>query len=352
VSIRPFRIAVPQTDLDDLADRLARTRWPDQPPEAGWEYGIPAGYLRGLAEYWRTGYDWRTQEARLNELPQFTTEIDGQNVHFVHVRSPDPHALPLILTHSWPGSIVEFLDVIGPLADTFHVVVPSIPGFGFTGPTHRTGWTMARVALAWAELMRRLGYHRYVAHGGDFGAMITRELGIVDREHVAAVHVTHIFSASARDHVSERYRSELSGYAKLQATRPHSLAYGLTDSPVGQLAWIAERFKDWTDSKDVPEDAVDRDALLTNVMLYWLTGTAGSSARYYKDSAGWPEQPSTVPTNVAVFPHDIAIPVREVAERTHNIVRWTEFDRGGHFAAMEEPDLIVEDLLESFEPYR
>ncbi len=378
--ITPFRIDVPQADLDDLAQRLERTRWPDEPPGIGWSHGIPVGYLRELAEYWRSDYDWRAQEARLNAFPQFTTELDGHNVHFLHVRSPEPNALPLVLTHGWPGSVVEFLDVIGPLsdprahggdpADAFHVVVPSSPGFGLSGPTRETGWTVARVAKAWAELMRRLGYDRYVAHGGDFGAMVSRELGLAHPGHVAALHLTYLPSAGASAENADfsveaekrsveagyRYQYELGGYAMIQATRPLLVAYGLTDSPVFQLAWIADGFKEWTDSTDVPEDAVDRDALLTNVMLYWLTRTAGSSARYYKEGTstpwGEPEPPSPVPTAVAVFPHDIAVPIRRLAERNHNIVRWTEFDRGGHFAAMEEPDLLTGDLRESFRSYR
>lgn len=377
--IRPSRIAIPQADLDDLHARLAATRWPDEPAGIDWSFGIPVSYMRELTEYWRTGYDWRAQEARLNEFPQFTTDIDGQTVHFIHVRSPEPDALPLILTHGWPGSIVEFLELIGPLsdprthggdpADAFHVVVPSIPGFGLSEPTRETGWTVARVADAWAELMRRLGYDRYVAHGGDYGALASGALGLADQEHVAALHVTQIFSASvtAEDadlsveaerrsvEAGQRYDYELGGYAAIQSTRPQLIAYGLTDSPVFQLAWIADGFKQWTDSAEVPEDAVDRDALLTNVMLYWLTGTAGSSARYYKEGMetwGEPEPPSPVPTAVAVFPHDIAIPVRRLAERDHNIVRWTEFDRGGHFAAMEEPDLLLDDLRVSFRNFR
>jgi pimeloyl-ACP methyl ester carboxylesterase len=378
-SIRPFKLDVSRADLDDLRDRLHRTRWPDEPAGVGWSHGIPVGYLRELAAYWATTYDWRKQEARLNAFPQFTTELDGHRVHFVHVRSPEPDALPLVLTHGWPGSIVEFLEVIGPLADprahggdpadAFHVVVPSPPGFGLSGPTRETGWTVARVADAWAELMRRLGYDRYVAHGGDFGALTSRALGLAHPEQVAAVHLTQVFDASATAENADlsveaekrsveagyRYEYELGGYAAIQATRPQLIAYGLTDSPVFQLAWIADGFKQWTDSTDVPEDAVDRDALLTNVMLYWLTGTAGSSARYYKEGTetwGEPEPPSPVPTAVAVFPHDIAIPVRRLAERNHNIVRWTEFDRGGHFAAMEEPDLLIGDLREAFRDYR
>lgn len=377
--ITPFRIDIPQADLDDLARRLGNTRWPEEPPGVGWSNGIPVAYLRELAEYWRTRYDWRAQERKLNSLPQFTTEIDGHRVHFLHVRSPEPDALPLVLTHGWPGSIVEFLDVLDPLADprahggnpadAFHLVVPSPPGFTLSGPTREAGWSVTRVAKAWAELMRRLDYSRYVAHGGDFGSLISRELGRIDSEHVVALHLTSLPSASAKSENADlsiesekrsiekgyRYNYELSGYAWIQSTKPQLIAYGLTDSPVTQLAWIADGFKAWTDSTDVPEDAVDRDALLTNVMLYWLTGTAGSSARYYKEGVeawGEPEPESQVPTAVAVFPHDIALPIRKLAERNNNIVRWTEFDRGGHFAAMEEPDLVIGDLREFFRDYR
>ena len=249
-------------------------------------------------------------------------------------------------------------------------MIPSPPGFGLSGSTRETGWTVGRVARAWAELMRRLGYDRYVAHGGDFGALTSRALGRADPRQVAAVHLTQVFDASATAETADfsvdaekrsveagyRYEYELGGYAAIQSTRPQLIAYGLTDSPVFQLAWIADGFKLWTDSTDVPEDAVDRDALLTNVMLYWLTGTAGSSARYYKEGTetawGEPEPPSPVPTAVAAFPHDIAVPIRRLAERNLNIVRWTEFDRGGHFAALEEPDLLIGDLRESFRPYR
>ncbi len=379
--IRPFRIGIPQADLDDLAARLRLTRWPDDPAGADWSYGIPVGYMRELTEYWRDEYDWRAQEAKLNAFPQFSTEIDGYDVHFLHVRSAEPDALPIILTHGWPGSIVEFIELIGPLtnpqahggdrADALHVVIPSIPGFGFPGPTSEIGWSIPRVAKVWAELMHRLGYERYAAHGGDNGSPISRELGLIDQDHVVALHLTAIFSAVARPKTADltvdgekrsleaayRYKFDLGGYAALQSTRPQSIAYGLTDSPVGQLAWIAERFKEWTDSTNAPEDAVDRDAMLTNVMIYWLNRTAGSSARYYKEGTkvrgfGAPEPPSPVPTAVAVFPKDLAIPVRRLAEATHNIVRWTEFDRGGHFPALEQPALLLADLREAMRPYR
>src|SRR5579863_6493602 len=377
--ISPYRIDISQSALDDLRDRLGRTRWPDELPGVGWDLGVPLDYLKGLAEYWATTYDWRGQEAALNEFAQFTTVIDDQNVHFLHVRSPEPRALPLLITHGWPGSIAEFLDIISPLvdpaahggdpADAFHVIAPSIPGFGFSGPTHESGWNTVRVAHAWAELMRRLGYERYGAQGGDTGALVSPELGRIDSEHVVGVHVNNLVtfpsgqpdelndlsdSDQKRLELMQRWQSELSGYAILQSTRPQTLAYALTDSPVGQLAWIVEKFKDWTDpAAELPEDAVDRDQLLTDVSVYWLTATAGSSANiYYEGARSWGQtsEPSTVPTAVAVFPMDVTI--RPIAEREHNIVRWSEFDRGGHFAAMEAPDLLIDDMREFFRPLR
>jgi pimeloyl-ACP methyl ester carboxylesterase len=382
-TIRPFRIDVPQADLDDLRDRLRRTRWPDELPGVGWSRGVPLAYLKELAGYWADGYDWRKQEARLNEHPQFTTTIDGANVHFLHVRSREPHALPLLLTHGWPGSIVEFLNAIGPLtdprahggdpADAFHLVIPSIPGYGLSGPTREPGWTTGRVARAWAELMARLDYQRYGAQGGDWGAFVSPELGRVDPDHVIGVHVNAAtlgfiplgpvdpeelasFTDAEKQRL-ERLNSSTAGpgngYFEVQAHRPQTLAYALTDSPVGQLAWIVERFKEWTHDADVPEDAVDRDQLLTNVMLYWLTGTANSSGRMYYENmhAGFsPQPPATTPTGVAVFAEDYAI--RRYGERGNNIVHWSEFDRGGHFAAMEVPDLLVGDVRSFFRGLR
>jgi epoxide hydrolase len=380
--IRPFRIDVPQADLDDLNDRLSRARLPDELPGVGWNRGVPLGYLRDLAEYWRTVYDWRGHEAELNGFPQFSTTVDGQNIHFLHVRSPEPDALPLIVTHGWPGSVVEFLDVIGPLtdphahggdpADAFHLMVPSIPGFGFSGPTRETGWTERRIAAAFAELMRRLGYERYGVQGGDVGAGISPDLGRVAPGRVVGVHVNAAtvgfmpfpplgdeemeqLTDPEKDRVRriEEFMSEGFGYAQIQSTRPQTLAYGLTDSPVGQLAWIAEKFKEWTHPSDgPPETAIDRDRLLTNATIYWLTATAGSSAQIYYEGAQagqWP-QPSGVPTGVAVFAEDIA--VRRYAEQANNIVHWSEFDRGGHFAAMEAPDLLVGDVREFFRGLR
>ncbi|MFC7330906.1 epoxide hydrolase family protein [Marinactinospora rubrisoli] len=384
-TIRPFRINVPDHDLRDLRDRLARTRWPDEVPGLGWAHGAPLGYIRDLAEYWRTGYDWRGQEARLNAFPQFTTEIDGQNVHFLHVRSPEPDALPLLMTHGWPSSVVEYLDVIGPLTDprshgadpahAFHLVIPSLPGYGLSGPTREVGWGSRRIARAWTELMRRLGYGRYGAQGSDWGTWISRELGIMDTGRVVGVHTNGMITfpigaPGEMDGLSETdqerlafgeyYMSELYGYKKIQSDRPQALAFALADSPVGQLAWIASVFKEWTDCADAPEEAIDRDRLLTNVMLYWLTNTAGSAARSFVETPDTAAEAdleadvprSEVPTGVAVFPKGILRPIRRFAERDTNIVHWTEFDRGGTFAAMEQPGLFVQDVRAFFATVR
>ena len=380
--MRPFQIDIPEADLDDLRRRLADTRWPDELPGVGWDRGVPLAYLRDLAGYWRTGFDWRAAEARLNRYPQYRTEIDGAIVHLLHVRSPEPDAVPLLLTHGWPGSVAEFLDVIGPLtdprahggdpADAFHLVIPSIPGYGFSGPLTEAGWDVPRIATAWAELMRRLGYHRYGAQGGDAGSPISLALATMFPEQVIGVHVNMLMTFPSGDPADlvglsdgdlgrlgalSRFDSELSGYMRLQQTRPQTLAYALNDSPVGQLAWIVERFQEWTGTGKVPEDVVDRDQLLTNVTIYWLTATAGSSAQFYYEGAaavraaasGAKPPPVTVPVGVAVFPHDIFLPVRRLAERDlPTITHWTEFDVGGHFAAMEQPRLFVGDVRAFF----
>jgi pimeloyl-ACP methyl ester carboxylesterase len=353
--IEPYRIDVPQADLDDLRRRLAATRWPDELPGAGWDYGIPLQRMQELAARWRDGYDWRRHEATLNELPQFVTEIDGQPVHFVHVRSADPGALPLILTHGWPGSYLDFLDVIEPLSRDFHLVVPSIPGFGFAGPTRERGWDQRRVARAWAELMRRLGYDRYGAQGGDWGSGISRLLGDLDAEHVVGVHVNFLptppvdgvpldAADRARLERTVAFARQRPGYQVLQATRPQTISYALTDSPVGQLAWIAEKFAEWTD----PATAVDDDRILTGVSLYWLTRTAGSAARLTRESGPGGPLICRVPLGVAVFPHDIVLSVRPLVEHAYTVTHWSEFDRGGHFPAIEVPDLFAGDVREFF----
>jgi len=384
--MRPFRIEIPQADLDDLRDRLTRTRWPDELPDVGWDRGVPLAYLKELAEYWRTEYDWRAAEAKLNQYPQFITEIDGAKVHFLHVRSPEPDALPLLVTHGWPGSVAEFLDVIEPLTnprafggrpeDAFHLVIPSIPGYGFSRPLPSTGWDVPRIAGAWAELMDRLGYQRYAAQGGDAGSVISLVLGAMQPERVVGIHVNMLMTFPSGDPAEladlaedeqsrlgllAKFNDDLSGYMKVQATRPQTIAYALTDSPVGQLAWIVERFREWTDSAKVPEDAVDRDHMLTIASIYWLTATAGSSAQFYYEGAegvrqaasGAPPPPIPAPIGVAVFPRDIFQPLRRFAERDYSTIRrWTEFDRGGHFAAMEQPELLVDDVRAFFQPLR
>jgi pimeloyl-ACP methyl ester carboxylesterase len=383
--IRPFRIEVPQAELDDLRERLARTRWPDELPGAGWSRGVPLGYLKDLAGYWANGFDWRGQEAKLNELPQFTTEIDGQNVHFLHVRSPEPGVLPLIVCHGYPGSVVEFMNIIGPLTDpatyggdavdAFHVVAPSLPGFGFSTPVKESGWEMARTARAFAELMRRLGYERYGAQGGDVGSGIIGMLAGFDRDRVVGVHTNsdplavmgaldylpegaaRLASLSEEDRVAveqtKAISEEGSGYLKLQSNRPQTIAYSLTDSPVGQLAWIVENFKEWTDeTAESPEDAVDLDQLLTNVSVYWFTGTGASAARFLYETGHSTEwgAPGTAPQGWALF---AARPfVRQMMDPRHEIAHWSEFDRGGHFAAMETPELLVGDVREFFRTLR
>ncbi|MEV4712638.1 epoxide hydrolase family protein [Micromonospora sp. NPDC049374] len=379
--ITPFRIDIDQARLDDLRERLERTIWPAPLPGDGWDTGVPTGWLRELAEHWRTGYDWRTAEAQLNAYPQFTTVIDGQRIHFLHVRSPEPDALPLVLTHGWPGSVVEFLDLIGPLTDpaahggdrndAFHLVIPSLPGFGFSGPVADAGWDTDRIARAWAELMRRLGYHRYGAHGGDMGAAVSPQLGRIAPERVAGVHVNgtpglppfplsdeelSTLSELERDRVRriEAFMREEFGYVAIQSTRPQTLAYGLTDSPVGQLAWLMDKFREWTHPREtLPEKIIDRDRLLTNAMIYWLTGTAGSAGYvgYAQESAwGARKENSGVPTAVIVFAHDVGI--RRYAETENTITRWVDVDRGGHFAALEEPELLTDDLRTFFRDLR
>lgn len=375
--IRPFRIEIPQADVDDLRDRLARTRWAPELPGTGWERGVPTGYLRDLAVYWAEKYDWRAHEAAINAHRQFTTTIDGVDLHFLHVRSAVPDATPLLLLHGWPGSIVEFLDVIGPLtdpvahggdpADAFHVVIPSLPGYGFSGPLPAAGWTDGRAAAALAELMDRLGYDRYGVQGGDVSAFIAPLIGRAAPDRVIGVHLNALVTFPTGDPadmaaLTEAERERLgrmkdwqdrsSAYMQIQGTRPQTIAHALHDSPAGQLAWIVEKFQEWTDpAADLPEDAVDRDRILTDVSLYWYTGTAGSAAHTYferfNDPSMWaPRERSSVPTAVAVFPTDFAI--RKFADTTHTIVRWTEFDRGGHFPALEVPGLLVEDLREFF----
>ena len=385
--IHPFHIAIPDPDVEDLHERLSRTRRPNALPGVGWERGVPADYLEQLLAYWRDDYDWRAHERQLNAFAQYVTTIDGQPIHFLHVRSPEPDALPLIVTHGYPSSVVEFTHVIGPLsdprahggdpADAFHLVLPSVPGFGFSSPLREPGWQLARTARAWVELMRRLGYERYVAQGGDIGAGVTGMLGALDPQAVLATHVNsdplgtaliadrlgiHLeaFAASGlsgderqRVEFLARYAAEGKGYLQLQSTRPQGIAYALTDSPVAQLVWIAEKFKEWTDpAAELPEDAVDRDQLLTNVSLYWFTRTGASAANFLYEAAHSSEwlAPSGTPQGWAVFAADAIM--RRLLDPEQQVEHWSQFDRGGHFAAMEAPELLVEDVRAYFRRFR
>ena len=376
--IKPYRIDVPEAEVEDLHRRLAVTRWPDVLAGAGWSYGVPLEYVKGLAEHWATQYDWRNWEAQLNALPQFRTVIDDQDIHFVHLRSKEPDALPLLLTHGWPGSVVELMKIIEPLADparfggspadAFHVVAPSIPGYGFSGPTHEVGWDVKRIAAAFSELMTRLGYSRYGTQGGDWGSVISRQLGLVHPEQVLGSHFNTLAATPSGDpeemrlltdrersflERGQRFQQQGSAYYMIQGSRPQTLAYGLTDSPAGLLAWISEKFSEWAD----PASVIDRDQMLTNISAYWFTATVNSAARLYaefgRSGSGWGKvEPSNVPTGVAQFPYEIFPPIRRFAERSNNIVHWTEFEQGGHFAAMEQPELLIGDVRAFFRVVR
>ncbi|RZQ59306.1 epoxide hydrolase family protein [Amycolatopsis suaedae] len=385
--IRPFRIEIPQAEVDGLRARLAGTRWPAA-VGTGWSRGVPLDYLRGLAGYWGGEFDWREQEAKLNELPQFTTEIDGQTIHFVHVRSAEPDAVPLLLTHGWPGSFVDFLRVIGPLtdpaahggdpADAFHVVIPSLPGFGFSTPVSGEGWgNLFRVAAAFAELMSRLGYERFAAQGGDVGAGVSGMLPMVAPGRVLGVHLNgpapapfgpplelDALSGADRERAErfEQWRETGMGYLHLQATRPQTLSYGLSDSPAMQLAWIVEKFAEWTDpAATLPEDAVDIDQLLTAVSIYWFTGSGASSAHFtyegmrafrefVRQAGGNPTGGVAAPTGVAVFAADHSI--KPLVDPANEITHWTEHQTGGHFPAMESPEDLVNDIRSFFSTLR
>jgi pimeloyl-ACP methyl ester carboxylesterase len=378
MDIENFRIDIPQADLDDLDARLAATRWPTDMSGVGWERGVPVGYLRDLAGYWRTGHDWRAQEAWLNTFPQYTTTVDGQRLHFVHVRSANPDALPLLVTHGWPSSFVELLDLVPLLTDEFHLVFPSLPGFGFSTPMREPGWgNLFRVASAFAAVMGELGYERFGAHGGDIGAGVTGMLPMVAPGRVVATHITgpgpFPFGPplptgglsdvdKARAERFNTFQEEGLGYLHLQATRPSTLAFALNDSPAGQLAWIAEKFAAWTDpAKPLPQDAVDVDRLLTNVSVYWFTGSGASSAQFgyegmqaFKafvgETGAAPLNAGGVPLGVSVFAADHS--VRSMLDPDGAVTSWTEHDRGGHFPAMEAPDLLAGDLRGFFRAHR
>ena len=374
--ISPFVIAVPDTVLDDLRQRLHNTRWPEAELVDDWSQGIPLAYLKEVCEYWAQTYDWRAREAALNRFDQFITAIDGLDIHFVHQRSPHPDALPLLITHGWPGSIVEFHKVIEPLVnptafggkatDAFHVVAPSLPGFGFSGKPTVPGWGVDKIAATFAELMARLGYPRYVAQGGDWGSAVTTAIGATDTAHCAAIHLTLAMAArpkvdgepSAEEQRAldgiKYYRDWDSGYSKQQSTRPQTLGYGLVDSPAGQAGWILEKFWAWTDCAGHPEHVLSRDELLDNVMFYWVNAAAASSARLYWESFRRSARHTvSIPACFAVFAKEIVPPVRKWVEASFTDIRhWAEYDHGGHFAAFEVPHTFTADLRDAFRPYR
>jgi pimeloyl-ACP methyl ester carboxylesterase len=375
-AITPFTLAVPQADLDDLQQRLSRTRWPERETVDGWQQGVPLDAARALVDHWQHRYDWRRCETALNAIGQFTTEIDGLQLHFLHRRSPEPNALPIVITHGWPGSVIEFSKVIGPLTDpvahggraedAFHVVCPSLPGYGFSQRPSE-GWPVPRVVKAWIALMKRLGYDRFVAQGGDWGSAVTTAIGATADPSVAGIHLNMVVARPTAEDMAtltdrektaleslQNYMKDGNGYSQQQATRPQTLGYGLVDSPVGQAMWIYEKFREWTDCGGVPENALTRDEMLDDIMLYWLTGTGASSGRLYWESFGsFSSETVNVPTGCSIFPKEIFRASRRWAERQFpNIIHWNELDRGGHFAAFEQPELFVDEVRAAFRTLR
>jgi microsomal epoxide hydrolase len=381
-AIEPFEIRVPESVLEDLRERLSRTRLPDQLEGAEWSYGTELSYLRDLVGYWREKFDWRKQEQQLNRLAQFRTPINGLSLHFIHARSPEPNALPLLMLHGWPGSVLLFHKVIGPLTDpaahggkpedAFHLVCPSLPGYGFSEAPRSPGFDVRAMAETMAKLMERLGYPRYGAQGGDWGAVINSHLGLVDPSHVCGIHLNMVVAGppSGEDAMKNlspeelkalgamvQFQQEETGYQAIQGTKPQTLGYGLNDSPAGLAAWIVEKFRTWSDCDGEVERRFSRDELLTNIMIYWVTGSIASSTRLYYESRkagrfGPTEERVEVPTGCAIFPKEIIRPARRWAERKYNVTHWTEMPKGGHFPALEEPDLLVQDIRSFFRTLR
>ncbi|WP_010184613.1 epoxide hydrolase family protein [Sphingomonas sp. PAMC 26605] len=372
-AVRPFRVAIAPAAIEDLRRRLAMTRWPEQETVTDGSQGVQLHRARSLVDYWRDVYDMGRLERRLNAFPQFRTAIDGLGIHFLHVRSKHANALPIILTHGWPGSVVEFLDVIGPLTDpeahggraedAFHVVIPSLPGYGFSDKPRQTGWDVPKIATAWSTLMKRLGYRRWVAQGGDWGAHVTTWLGVQKPEGLAAIHLNFPTlsppplegepTAEEKAAIAElkAFFRTMTGYGAIQETRPQTLGYGLVDSPVGQAMWIYEKFTDWSDSNHNPESVISRDAMLDDIMLYWITGSGASSARLYAENSGDQESRRVVdiPVGVSIFPGEIYRPPRIWGERTYpKLFYWNRVAKGGHFAAFEQPALFTSELRTCF----
>ena len=375
-AITPFQIRVDDTALDDLRRRLQATRWPDPETTGDWSQGVPLSYVKDVCRYWAEDYDWRATERRINTFAQFRTPVAGVDIHFLHIRSPNENALPLIMTHGWPGSIVEFLKVLEPLShpdahgghpgDAFHVICPALPGYGFSGKPTSPGWGVEKIAQAWSTLMKCLGYDRYVAQGGDWGAAVTTAIALQDK-HCAGIHLNMPIVSpdkTTRDDLTEfeknalagrkHYRDWDSGYSKQQSTRPQTVAYGLADSPSGQAAWILEKFWAWTDCDGHPENVLTRDELLDNIMFYWLPGSSGSSARLYWESFGRGSlDPIDIPVGCSIFPKEIFRSSRRWAEgRFRHLIHWNELERGGHFAAFEQPQIFVNELRTCFRALR
>lgn len=370
---RSFTIDIPQSQIDDLKARLSLTRWPEKETVGDWDQGVPLAYARELATYWADGYDWRRCEARLNALPNYLVDIDGVDIHVIHVRSDNPAARPLILTHGWPGSVLEFLDVIEPLSRDYHLVLPALPGYGFSGKPTTAGWDVEKIAQAWDALMLALGYDRYLAQGGDWGSAVTTAIGAQNLGHCAGIHVNMVVAMPTPEMLADAtpaeqaslarmqwYQTKDNGYSTQQATRPQTLGYGLTDSPIGQMAWIVEKFHGWTDCGHAPggqsvgghpEQAMSRDHMLDTVMLYWLTASAASSARLYWHSfRSFSGGQVTIPAGCSIFPNEIFKASRRWAEQRYsNIVYWNEATKGGHFAAFEQPELFVAEVRAAFE---
>ena len=373
-AINQATIDVEGSVLDDLKQRLGRSRWPSRETVTDWSQGMPLAYARELAQYWEYQYDWKNWEARFNQWNPCSTAIDGIDIHFLHIQSPHPDALPMVMTHGWPGSIVEFHKVIEPLtnpenpADAFHLVLPSLPGYGFSGKPTTPGTSAEKIATMWGQLMARLGYDRYVAQGGDWGALVTQCMGISETKHCAAIHVNmpicpprdeeDLANLTEQEQAAlagmEHYNQWDSGYSKQQSTRPQTLGYGLADSPVGQMAWIVEKFWSWMDCNGHPENILSKDELLDNVMMYWVTNSAASSAQLYWESFNSPNlDPIDMPVGASIFPKEIFRSSRRWAEkRFSNIIHWNHLDKGGHFAAFEQPELFVQEIRNCFAQIR